>query len=174
MTLISELPWDCWLSVAVRVILWGPALRVAFMDPPVPNCPSISEVHTRDAPVREPSSSSLAEPVKEMLSVVSNKWPVDGLVMTTVGALLGGEGLSVRTFSRMLFAVSPLDQFINPDSEVPSGVTTSTARKSPSDSFNGLSLTLKNTVLLNLPPSDVVPVANVAESAGSVIRYRGG
>ena len=60
-----------------------------MIDPPVPSCPELLEVHTRDAPVREPSSASVAEPVKEMLSVVWNNVPVDGLAMVTVGALLG-------------------------------------------------------------------------------------
>ena len=74
-------------------MLWVPALRVALIDPPVPSCPSMSEVHTNKAPVRSPSSGSVAEPVKEMLSVVWNDMPVDGLAMTTVGGVLGGWGV---------------------------------------------------------------------------------
>tara|TARA_B100000749_G_scaffold8909_1_gene7341 strand:+ start:326 stop:439 length:114 start_codon:yes stop_codon:yes gene_type:complete len=35
----------------------------------------------------------VAEPVKEMLSVVWNDMPVDGLAMTTVGGVLGGWGV---------------------------------------------------------------------------------
>ena len=53
----------------------------------------MSEVHTNKAPVRSPSSGSVAEPVKEMLSVVWNDMPVDGLAMTTVGGVLGGASV---------------------------------------------------------------------------------
>ncbi len=69
-----------------------------------------------------------------------------------VGVGVGfGIGLSVRTFRRIRFSVTPLDHSIRCDSEMPSGVTTSTASRSPSDSFKGLSLTLRNTFVLNLP-----------------------
>ena len=76
------------------MMLWVPELRVVLMDLPVPSCPSMSEVQTMELSERSPSSVSVAEPVKEMLSVVRSNVLVDGLAITTVGGVSGGAGVS--------------------------------------------------------------------------------
>ena len=86
---IEALPEAPSLSVAVRVMVWLPALREALMDSPVPIGPSRLEVHTREAPARGPSSGSVADPLKAILSVVRRMEPPGGLMMDAVGGELG-------------------------------------------------------------------------------------
>jgi len=71
------------------MMMWLPTLKEVLNDSPVPMSPSKSEVHAREAPVREPSSGSVPVPVKSMLTPVSKDSPGAGLVMLAEGGALG-------------------------------------------------------------------------------------
>src|SRR3972149_3864143 len=71
-------------SVTVAVMVWVPLLSVLEKLPPVPICPSLLEVQTREF-VRFPSLASLAVPAKLMIAPALKVEPVVGLVMATVG-----------------------------------------------------------------------------------------
>ena len=86
-----------WLSVAVSVMVWFPVLNEALKDPPAPSCPSTLKAHTRESAIRGPSSGSLAEPLKTMLSAVENVSPLAGLTMIAVGGSLGGSSTMIPT-----------------------------------------------------------------------------
>ncbi len=58
------------LSVTVNIMVWLPLLSKAAKDSPVPIGPLMSDVQTREAPTRLPSSASFPEPLKTILSVV--------------------------------------------------------------------------------------------------------
>jgi hypothetical protein len=73
------------------MMMWLPALKEALNDSPVPISPSKSEVQTREAPVRDPSSGSVPVPVKAILTPVSKDDPGAGLVMLAMGGKLGAS-----------------------------------------------------------------------------------
>ena len=89
---LSEAPW---LSVAVRVMVWAPALREAVKDPPDPMGSPRLEDHTKEPPVRAPSSGSPADPAKTMPSLGRKVEPSVGLSMDAVGGVLPGGVLTV-------------------------------------------------------------------------------
>ena len=55
------------------------------------------EDHTKEPPERAPSSGSLADPKKVILSVVMNVEPSAGLSMDAVGGELTGGGMTLMT-----------------------------------------------------------------------------
>lgn len=77
------------LSVTDAVIVCVPTLSVREKLPPVPICPSRLDVHTRLA-VRFPSCVSLAEPENEIVAPSAKVEPLAGLLIVTLGAVLGG------------------------------------------------------------------------------------
>jgi hypothetical protein len=88
--LTNSAPTTPWLSVAVRETVWCPMLKEALKEPPVPSCPSTFEAQTNESSIRGPSSGSLADPLKTMLSAGVNVSPFAGLTMVVVGGPLGG------------------------------------------------------------------------------------
>ena len=86
------------LSVAVKVMVWLPALREALKDVPVPIVPATLDVHTSEAPTRAPSSSSFPEPLKVMVSPVRKLALFAGLLMDAVGGALAES--TVREYVR--------------------------------------------------------------------------
>src|SRR5262249_8782317 len=79
-------------SVTDAVMTWLPLLIVRVKVAPVPICPSLLDVQTRDAAML-PSSESAAVPWKTMLAPAEKLEPVVGLRMeTTGGTSVGGGG----------------------------------------------------------------------------------
>ena len=75
------------MSVTVKLIVWFPAERDVEKLTPVPICPSIFDVHTRELPYRLPSSASVPVPVKTIRSVLAKVAPVAGYVMVATGTV---------------------------------------------------------------------------------------
>ena len=86
-TVMASEPWRPPASVTLAVMVWVPTERLVAKDPPVPIAPSRSEVQARAA-VRLPSSGSLAEPAKLMVSVARKVEPSAGAVIVALGAAL--------------------------------------------------------------------------------------
>src|SRR5659263_290268 len=97
------------LSVTVAVMVWVPSVSNLVKVPPVPIGPSRSDVHAILA-VRSPSSGSDAEPANSIVAPASNSAPLTGLVMVTVGAVLGSTvpltGTGVDCCAEVLAAAS--------------------------------------------------------------------
>ena len=93
--------------MAVKVIVCVSTDR-SFLEKevPVPICPSILEVQTRELPVKVPSSASSPEPLKVIESPSVYVLPSEGLVMFTVGGMFGGGGFTVILTELLLVAPS--------------------------------------------------------------------
>src|SRR5262245_50564338 len=78
-------------SVTDAVMMWFPLVRVLVKVAPVPICPSLLDVQTRDGAML-PSSVSVAVPWKVMLAPAEKFEPVGGLKIETTGGVSGGGG----------------------------------------------------------------------------------
>src|SRR5262245_17833585 len=83
-------------SVSDAVIVWFPLLSVLVKLAPVPICPSLLEVHTKDDAML-PSSGSVAVPWNAMLAPAEKLEPVEGLTIDTNGGTSCGGGGSSPT-----------------------------------------------------------------------------